>query len=134
LKEAGVNCEKMPPKRWRGDYPRRYNRLRDMVLRIGGGWGYKKGSVRDRFVITVEGMTLEVVIMEDEPNMLDRFFVCDVKNPKSWDDISDDAELRPDAFFMLMGAIHELGKPTGEVLRGKEESEDEGKDLRSSKG
>jgi hypothetical protein len=101
---------------------RAYGKLRDIIERCGGSMTYRRQGYRyGAWKISLDGKTK---IFESTGNRrlpaLDRLYVPNVRNPKTWDDYSD--ELVPDAERQLLGlalARSEMTKQRWKNLLGR---------------
>jgi hypothetical protein len=85
-----------------------YGFVREMVEKHGGTMTFHAGGgPGGRWLIALEGKSLQIDVRDRRVNDLDRLYIAKIDNPQTWDDYEPEPNclLKPDAFWQLMKLI-----------------------------
>lgn len=86
-------------------YTRPYDRVRELIERCGGTMEWKPMGQGGDWHLTLHERTTVVPCRDRTVNDLDRLYEPnqEVQDPVTWDDYEQDAPLKNDAFWRLVG-------------------------------
>lgn len=87
--------------------PRVYEKAQGLIESIGGTMKWRPGGgPGGGWELNLRGKTIKVEVRDDRINDLDRLYVPQVENPRTWCDYGSPGTLLDDAFWRLVDLFH----------------------------